>query len=129
MGPSIKTSANLHDFWHLPPFRRQFFTTIRRQIWQIFDPSPPTKCRRLKWMVPMNFHNELKFYRKEHLCLLSHENWKAPSKIISLYCEIIYTVCKMNDFERLNWVIFSYLGWVVGYNMIFKVKIILVCTF
>ena len=24
----------------------------RRQIWQIFDPSPPKACRRLKWMVP-----------------------------------------------------------------------------
>ena len=42
-----------HDFGPLPPYRRQFFTTIRRQIWQIFDPSPPNKCRRLKWMVPM----------------------------------------------------------------------------
>ena len=28
------------DFLPLPPYRRQFFTTIRRQIWQIFDPSP-----------------------------------------------------------------------------------------
>ena len=30
----------------------QFFTTIRQQIWQIFDPSPPKQCQRLKWMVP-----------------------------------------------------------------------------
>ena len=29
-----------HNFWPLPPYCRQFFTTIRRQIWQIFDPSP-----------------------------------------------------------------------------------------
>ena len=28
------------NFWPLPPYRRQFFTTIHRQIWQIFDPSP-----------------------------------------------------------------------------------------
>ena len=41
-----------HDFWPLPHYRRQFFTTIHRQIWQSFDPSPPEKCRRLKWMVP-----------------------------------------------------------------------------
>ena len=34
------------------PYHRQFFTTIRRQIWQIFDTSPPKQCRRLKWMVP-----------------------------------------------------------------------------
>ena len=40
------------NFWPLPPYRRQFFSTIRRQIWQIFDPSPPKTCRRLKWMVP-----------------------------------------------------------------------------
>ena len=45
-----------YDFWPLPPFRRQFFITIRRQIWWIFDPSPPKTCRRLKWMVP-NFAN------------------------------------------------------------------------
>ena len=35
------------------PSRRQFSTTIRLQIWPIFDPSPhPEKCRRLKRMVP-----------------------------------------------------------------------------
>ena len=28
------------NFWPLPPYRRQFFSTIRRQIWQTFDPSP-----------------------------------------------------------------------------------------
>ena len=45
-----------HDFRPLTPYGRQFFTTIRRQIWQIFDPSPPKQCRRLKWMVPnMNY--------------------------------------------------------------------------
>ena len=48
----LKTSANFHDFWPLPPYRRQFFTTIRRQIREIFNPSPPKRCRRLKWMVP-----------------------------------------------------------------------------
>ena len=34
----------------------QFFTTIRWQIWHIFDPSPPKKCRRLKSMVPNILH-------------------------------------------------------------------------
>ena len=48
----FKMLANFHDFWPLPPYHRQFFTTIRRQIWQIFDTSPPKQCRRLKWMVP-----------------------------------------------------------------------------
>ena len=37
----FKTSANFHDFFPLPPYRRQLFTTIRRQIWPIFDPFPP----------------------------------------------------------------------------------------
>ena len=52
----FKTSANFSRFLTPTPYRRQFFTTIRWQIWQIFDPShPPTptkKWRRLKWMVP-----------------------------------------------------------------------------
>ena len=35
-------TATLTSIQHtvLPPYCRQFFTTIRRQIWQIFDPSP-----------------------------------------------------------------------------------------
>ena len=40
------------NFRPLPPYRRQFFSTIRWQICQIFDPSPLKTCRRLKWMVP-----------------------------------------------------------------------------
>ena len=48
----FKTSAIFHWFLTPTPYRRQFFSTIRRQIWQIFDPSPPKACRRLKWMVP-----------------------------------------------------------------------------
>ena len=39
----LRRQQIFHDFWPLPPYRRQFFTTIRRQIWQIFDPSPPSK--------------------------------------------------------------------------------------
>ena len=37
----FKTSANLSRFLTPTPYRLQFFTTIRRQIWQIFDPFPP----------------------------------------------------------------------------------------
>ena len=44
-------------FRPLPPYRRQFLCTIRRQIWQIFYPSPPKTCRRLKWMVPKTFQD------------------------------------------------------------------------
>ena len=29
----LKTSANFHKFWPLPPYRRQFFTTMPWQIW------------------------------------------------------------------------------------------------
>ena len=47
----LRCWQNFHDFWTLPPYRRQFFITIRWQIWLIFDPFPPRKCRRLKWMV------------------------------------------------------------------------------
>ena len=52
LGYPFKTSANLWQFLTPTPLLRQFFTTIRRQIWPIFDPSPPKKCRRLKWMLP-----------------------------------------------------------------------------
>ena len=46
----FKTSANFLDFWPLPPFRRQFFTTIRWQIWPMFDPSPK-KCLLNGWSL------------------------------------------------------------------------------
>ena len=36
----LRSRYIFHDFLSLPPYRRQFFTTIRRHIWQIFDPSP-----------------------------------------------------------------------------------------
>ena len=41
----------LTNFWPLLPYRRQFFSAIRRQIWQIFDPSPLKECQHLKWTV------------------------------------------------------------------------------
>jgi hypothetical protein len=52
----VRRRQIFHDFWPPPPYRRQFFTTIRRQIWQIFDPSPSKKHRRLKWMVSLLFY-------------------------------------------------------------------------
>ena len=48
----LRRRQNFHDFWPLPLYCRQFFSTIHRQIWKIFDPSPPKTCRRPKWMVP-----------------------------------------------------------------------------
>ena len=46
----------------LPPYRRQFFSAIRRQIWKIFDLSPPKTCRRRKWMVPKRYNCALCWY-------------------------------------------------------------------
>ena len=48
-GPSIKDVGTFSGFLTSTPLplHWQFFTTIRRQIWPIFDPSPPKKCRRL----------------------------------------------------------------------------------
>ena len=42
----FKTLANFHQFLTPSPYRRQFFSAIRRQIWQ------NRACRRFKWMVP-----------------------------------------------------------------------------
>ena len=50
MNYSTGTIENVGKF--SPPPAGSFFTTIRQHIWPIFDPSPPKRCRRLKWMVP-----------------------------------------------------------------------------
>ena len=39
-GPSINDVGNFSGFLTPPPPGRQFFSTIRRQFWPIFDPSP-----------------------------------------------------------------------------------------
>ena len=36
-------TSNFYDFLPLTPSRGQFFITIRRQIWQMFNPSPQKK--------------------------------------------------------------------------------------
>ena len=42
MGRSIKDVRKFLRFFTPTPLRRQFyFTTIRQQIWPIFDPFPP----------------------------------------------------------------------------------------
>ena len=49
----FKTSANFHKFLTPLPLTSAVFSTMGRQILQIFGPSPTLKtCRRLKWMVP-----------------------------------------------------------------------------
>ena len=40
------------DFWHPPPPCRQFFSTIRRQFWPIFDPSSTPNWPRRLWTAP-----------------------------------------------------------------------------
>ena len=49
----LRRQQFFHDFLPLPLCHRNFFTTIRLQIWPIFDPSPPKKCQCLKWMFPL----------------------------------------------------------------------------
>ena len=46
------TLAFFFKFLTSSPSLQHFFTTIRRQIRQTSDPSPPKNCQRLKWMVP-----------------------------------------------------------------------------
>ena len=47
------TSAFFLDFWYTPPLCRQFLSTIRRQFWPSFYPSPPPpNCRRRLWTAP-----------------------------------------------------------------------------
>ena len=65
----FKTSANFSWFLTPTPYRRQFFTTIRQQIWQIFDPSPPKKCRRLKWRGKTSSLNDLSQVAPPNLCI------------------------------------------------------------
>jgi hypothetical protein len=51
-------------FWPLPPYRRQFFSTIRRQIWQIFDPSPLEHADVLNGWSPTRSNNPLHEFGK-----------------------------------------------------------------
>ena len=69
---TFKTSANFHDFWHLSPYSRQVFTTIRRQIWPIFDPFPLKNADVLNgWShsSSVQFHqiNRIFFYKDQSL--------------------------------------------------------------
>ena len=57
----FKTSANFSRFLTPPPLPSAvFYYYPSAQIWQIFDPSPPKQCRRLKWMVPRKRLGSLK---------------------------------------------------------------------
>ena len=42
-------------FDHHTPSHWQFFTTIRLQIWPIFDPFPPSNGQRRLWTAPCRF--------------------------------------------------------------------------
>ena len=90
-------------FWPLPPYHRQFFSTIRRQIWQIFDPSPPRACRRLKWMVPMHivssfsawYQLEIKMPRLDNFSARARSSQKIPARTHHYYLD---TLPKDRDF-------------------------------
>ena len=62
----LKTLANFYDFWPLPPSRRQFFTTIRRQICPSFQISSII----LKYLISHN-----RFYYFILGSLWAHRNW------------------------------------------------------
>ena len=48
----IKRRRQIFTIFDLYPPPSAFFTTLHRRIWQIFNPLPPKKCQRLKWIVP-----------------------------------------------------------------------------
>ena len=51
----LRRQQIFHNFWPLPHYRRQFFSTIHRQIWQIFDPSPLKNADVLNGWSPTKF--------------------------------------------------------------------------
>ena len=52
-GPSISDVGKFSQFLTTTPLQLAFFDTIHWQIWQIFEPLPPKKYRRLlKLMIP-----------------------------------------------------------------------------
>ena len=50
---SISNVSNFSGFLTPSSQYRQFFNTICRQFWPIFDTSPPTNGRRRLWMAPI----------------------------------------------------------------------------
>ena len=88
----FKTSANFSQFWILPPYCWQIFTTI-------FDLSPSKKCQCLKRMVPKCLtarfwldHWQVNFFipsHQQHRALL----WLHMSSPRNLYCWIHSLCC------------------------------------
>ena len=69
----FKTSAIFHQFLTSTPLPSADFSTIRRQIWQIFDPSRLKTCQRLKWMVPLKVKNQI-WDIPQYYQLVQHKN-------------------------------------------------------
>ena len=51
----LRRQQIFHNFWPLPHYRRQFFSTIHREIWQILDPSPLKNADVLNGWSPTKF--------------------------------------------------------------------------
>ena len=60
---SVKTLANFHNFWPLPPYHRHSSKMLMKRVFDPYllwpfdhrhmgTPFPPKTCIRLKWMVP-----------------------------------------------------------------------------
>ena len=79
----FKTSVNILRF--LTPYRRQFFTAIHHQIWQIFDPSPLKNADILnEWSITI--------IKSRLLACLGWEN------LMFFYCDLMRKI----DFHTVN---------------------------
>ena len=98
-----------HDFWPLPPTVGSFLLLSVDKFGKFLTPSPPKKCRRLKWMVPLVFFifsvivlrwKSFKFY---------WNSWRRSILIMDLTIRQIiyhlkqYQICL---FVCLNWTLF-----------------------
>ena len=75
----------------------EFFSTIRRQIWQIFDPSPPRACRRLKWI--------------EWITLPSNVNSNSIFPTSSIMIDLIINLYETNISLRVSFLLPLELCW------------------
>ena len=104
----LRSRYIFHDFWSLPPYRRQFFTTIRWQIWQIFDPSLPKKCWRLKWMVPI--------WYVAMILGTGYSFWDRLRNFLHKFSWIVLSVHKLNKLDKY-WKIYGQLLNIMSSNM------------
>ena len=96
---SLKTSANFHHFWPLPPYHRNSRKMLMKWIFDPYvlwpfdhrhmgTPLPPKTCWRLKWKVPyVNLCNlfwllQMKNFKKK-------KSWDPKARQLFLSCLLI----------------------------------------